>query len=328
MAIIDKLPGIKVTVTVNGEDLQEYPDEDGPQDVQYKKTTAPPGFSSSKFIECVSDEEFTIALEVGPPFKLDPRYEALLFEVDIDGISIACLAFEREAIQYYPRRAHISESIRRINKTQRAVSKLKFMQIKKVDDAESDRIKADTKLIDNLGEILVSVFGFTRGGVRALSSRNSPAKSLVREVAEKALKGKTVSHGVSFGAEVIKNSPSHSKRQRIYPDGSIAIAIFKFKYRSREALQSELIIPRSPSPELIAITSAPNDARDRTQPSAREQRIAALKQEIDQIKQEGAQETCSSRKRPADEILNPSTGKAYKTSHAANGDLVVDLTDD
>ncbi|KAM3088484.1 hypothetical protein ACMFMG_000123 [Clarireedia jacksonii] len=171
MAIIDKLPGIKVTVTVNGEDLQEYPDEDGPQDVQYKKTTAPPGFSSSKFIECVSDEEFTIALEVGPPFKLDPRYEALLFEVDIDGISIACLAFEREAIQYYPRRAHISESIRRINKTQRA-------------------------------------------------------------------------------------------------------------------------------------------------------------QEIDQIKQEGAQETCSSRKRPADEILNPSTGKAYKTSHAANGDLVVDLTDD
>lgn len=143
----------------------------------------------------------------------------------------------------------------------------------------------------------------------------------------------------------------------------MALAIFKFKYRSRgtpssptqpitqltpsqEALQSELIIPRFPSPEFIAITSAPNDARNASQPnaSAREQRLATLKvshghpvnhsnnislqEEIDLIKREEAQETSFSRKRPAEEIINPSTGKAYKTSHAANGELCVDLTDD
>jgi hypothetical protein len=53
MAIIDRVPGIKVTITVKGEDLQEYPDEDGPQpqDVQYKQITAPPGCSSTKFVE-------------------------------------------------------------------------------------------------------------------------------------------------------------------------------------------------------------------------------------------------------------------------------------
>lgn len=52
-----------------------------------------------------------------------------------------------------------------------------------------------------------------------------------------------------------------------------------------------------------------------------------VQQEIDEIKQEEAQEASFSRKRPADEIINPSTGKAYKTSHTANGELVVDLVD-
>lgn len=65
-----------------------------------------------------------------------------------------------------------------------------------MDDAESDRVKADVKLVDQLGEILVMVFGINWGKSRVPSNVGSAVKDPVREVAEKALKGKTLSHEV------------------------------------------------------------------------------------------------------------------------------------
>jgi hypothetical protein len=65
-----------------------------------------------------------------------------------------------------------------------------------VDDAESDRVKADIKAVDQLGNILVMVHGITRDSLTFLLNATSAVKGPVSEVAEKALKGKALSHGV------------------------------------------------------------------------------------------------------------------------------------
>jgi hypothetical protein len=65
-----------------------------------------------------------------------------------------------------------------------------------VDDAESDRVKADSKVVENLGEIIVLIQGVTRGKLESPSNTTSAVKGAVTEVAEKALKGKALSHGV------------------------------------------------------------------------------------------------------------------------------------
>lgn len=54
------------------------------------------------------------------------------------------------------------------------------------------------------------------------------------------------------------------------------LAAFVFKYRSREALQSELVIPRSPSSSPQPIYPARNTNRENA-PASRDQRLANLK---------------------------------------------------
>jgi hypothetical protein len=65
-----------------------------------------------------------------------------------------------------------------------------------VDDADSDRVKADAKLANGLGEIVVHVHRAIAGlSLTALST--SAVKEPTNEIAEKALKGQAISHGVT-----------------------------------------------------------------------------------------------------------------------------------
>lgn len=54
MAVLEDVPGIKVVVTVAGEDAIEY---DDPNDADRERPAWP---TSSKYIECVDDAEFSI----------------------------------------------------------------------------------------------------------------------------------------------------------------------------------------------------------------------------------------------------------------------------
>jgi hypothetical protein len=120
------------------------------------------------------------------------------------------------------------------------------------------------------------------------------------------------------------------------------IAVFVFQYRTREDLKAELIIPRSPSPELFV---APRRAQSRNSgnlPVSRDARLANLKvtaftllsvfwtyilqREIAEIKAE-EDELPRGRKRSANDEVSRS-GRAYKTSRGRHGSVVIDLTDD
>ncbi|RDL33263.1 uncharacterized protein BP5553_08702 [Venustampulla echinocandica] len=324
MAILEGAPGIRVTIVSQGKALKEYEDDDGFRRGEYD---VPVERISTTYIECVSDEEFRIELEITPDYNPAGKHTHLSFSAYVDGMSVARWPTPKApGVKYY-----IDAALTRLNKREISCRTLKFSQIRKVDDADSTRVKSDAKLAANLGEIIVYVHHATEKNSRDKESGGPGEFQAVDEISEKALKGKSISHSISFGAaKVIQQTPS---RELVYPDGRHSpLGIFRFKYRSREALQQELIIARSPSPEAVA---SPINARDPNVASGRvsaQERLIQLKREIEQIKSEVKDEeedgSPRGRKRRADNFEIESCGRAYKTSRHESGMLVVDLTDD
>lgn len=104
------------------------------------------------------------------------------------------------------------------------------------------------------------------------------------------------------------------------------MAVFRFKYRSKEALQAMMIIPRSPTPERIQLQ--PIQLHGHNNGASRQERVTSLKMELARIKAEEEEDepAQNSRKRGGPEIVN--SGRAYKTNRKKDGRVVVDLTDD
>ena len=200
MAIIDKLPGIKVTVCVNGEALPEYPDEDGANDTIFQQKresfTIAPHMQSSNYVECVSDTEFEVKIEAGPPFNLESQYDQVVFWVEIDGQNIAGQYVPLANFQDQVFRSTIGEALTQINVNELSSRKLQFRGIAKVDEKDKDRIEADKNLALGLGEIVVHFHRVKTSTVLTQSRVSRPQADAAAEIAEKALKGKAISHGV------------------------------------------------------------------------------------------------------------------------------------
>ncbi|KAG9235596.1 hypothetical protein BJ875DRAFT_266867 [Amylocarpus encephaloides] len=315
MAILAGIPGIEVTIQSEGHTLQEYPDEDG---FHHRKLSAPEDCISTSYIQCTSDATFEIRYDVTPEFQYTSLHSTLIFEADVDGKGIGLMYDQRGDWH-----AIMSNAFVRQSSTQVSKYKLKFGSITKVDDADSSRVKDDVELAYGLGEILVHVHRVNKGSPR-VAFVNKPLEA-VPEISEKALKGRTVSHGVVYGREERVHKPLGP--EILYPLGpNNPLGIFRFKYRSREALQQEMIIPRSPAPDIIPLANAFNPGESRAA------RLARLKQEIEHIKEESAPESSSARgqKRLAvdDDDVQIVNVRPLKTSRRQPEELVIDLTDD
>lgn len=122
-----------------------------------------------------------------------------------------------------------------------------------VDSSDSDRIKSDINLVKALGEIVVVAYRAHNGGRKVFKgARGGGGYGAPSEVAEKALKGQAISHGVSWVALnsklvflanfVISYGPPTTIKygcewKSEYIDGKEnPIAVFLFKYRSKELL--------------------------------------------------------------------------------------------
>ncbi|KAI1189924.1 hypothetical protein F5B17DRAFT_389457, partial [Nemania serpens] len=148
-----------------------------------------------------------------------------------------------------PQTRVIDEAISYSKESQKCYCRaMKFSLITKVHHNDATRMQKDTESTKSLGLIQVSIERrFVKGLVKPVS--NFPVDTAVLEVAEKALKGKAISHATSFGETKPMKSDYMVETQRIAADTG-PIAVFRFMYRSREDLKQQLIIPRTPSPEL------------------------------------------------------------------------------
>jgi hypothetical protein len=140
MAIQDDTPGLEVVVCMDGTSLEEYDNDE--------EEEAKPGLQSgvmkyqaartvTKYIESVSDQEFTIQLKLAPPFKMD--YACLVADVRIDGKLVASPGIQKSHNIRYFSGSYVTKSFRRVvegmnvdapGKTGRAlVTNFKFAKI-------------------------------------------------------------------------------------------------------------------------------------------------------------------------------------------------------
>ncbi|KAI3555314.1 hypothetical protein CABS03_02877 [Colletotrichum abscissum] len=253
MAVIDELKGVKVTIQVNGQEAVEYDDPDGfENDVNRKHAT----HRIFKYIESKDDTCFTVKYEVNHMHRWESPKSAFSLYLYVDGKrmdSVVCEASRFNSFDPFYKWSTVVEGSRGSSRdpSYDRLSKFKFSQVTTVDDATKERVEGDSKKAKSLGVIEIFVYPLTITGPSYSSGhehyRDNQNSSF--NIAEKALKGRAVSHGTSF-----TDGGFVSKRKSVcadYLNGGNPMACFMFKYRSRDALQKELIIPRSPSPEAI-----------------------------------------------------------------------------
>ncbi|KAK1596120.1 uncharacterized protein LY79DRAFT_80081 [Colletotrichum navitas] len=254
MAIIRDFPGVKVTVRVDGRDATEYDDPDGFETDTNRKNAR---WRTFRYIESKDDAFFSIRYQVDNSHRWEGPDHAFALTLYVDGKradGTVCEAqrflnhdpfYVWEGIIEGSRQRSITSSYDRLNK-------FKFSKVTTFDDAANDRVKADTAKANLLGVIEVFIYPIIiTGPSRYTNSRHyHDAQDGNFEIAEKALKGRAVSHGTSFAdGGIVSRRPTVTAE---YLNNYNPIAAFSFKYRSRDALHKELIIPRSPSPEPIA----------------------------------------------------------------------------
>lgn len=203
MAVLEDVPGVKVTVCINGVDRPEYEDPDA-EDAQGDV------FISSKFIESVDDAEFEIRFWVDSKYDFRNDDHCLAIHTTVDGefvqcpIVSHCRPFPFTIFGPYDKPAGPGACfVRKLKFT--AIKTSKYLRrarlgsvtnaIAQADDNRRDRIETDKNLMKDVGLIEVAVrrVVITGSNTREVFKANEIASSL--EVTEKSLKGKDLSHG-------------------------------------------------------------------------------------------------------------------------------------
>ncbi|KAF6844675.1 hypothetical protein CMUS01_00859 [Colletotrichum musicola] len=326
MAIIESLPFINVTVRpqTSFHAANEYPDlNDYVLTERYvdnfERTTR-------NYIESQHHVEYAVHINIEDVPSIDEWIygnRGIEFVLLIDGQFMGKRFFRSDDFSRIGK-WHFAFSGKRYpneNRTAVTTRNFRFETITTVDDNATDREIAHVR---NLGKI----------EVRAYLARQSGQE--IREYG--ALKDQSISHGTSFSEpseRAVRNLDRPQEFSKIVTGG--LLANYLFKYRSREVLNSEQIIPRTPSPD----PRPQNRAAHSTQSAIprfedlntyQVERLARdrLRQMNDQERQGGSAKR-SVRKRGYDDVHDFAEdggppNRPYKVVKLRNGCDAIDLT--
>ncbi|KAF4585630.1 hypothetical protein GQ602_004935 [Ophiocordyceps camponoti-floridani] len=240
MAVHPAIKGLTVTVKVDGKTATEYPT---PLDFDPRQICDSDVQPICCFIESSSGLSFKVEAATTAAFEAARQpYDHLILRVSVDGHFVHGLCNTLKApltltIDGSPKTSTVPgcEEIRR----------LMFSDVSGVDDATKKSITHDINVARELG--LIKAFVFVAHGKQASPAKyniNLPSSSGPLKLAEKAMKGRELTHGTTI---------SNDFRLRTFQQyfdfrNRCKIAEFWFLYRSRGALQREMILPPSPSP--------------------------------------------------------------------------------
>ncbi|KAI1427934.1 hypothetical protein F5Y12DRAFT_734314 [Xylaria sp. FL1777] len=323
MAIHEDVPGVEATVRCHERPLPELEDPNA-----HDSDDGGSCPTVTKYIECVDDTEFGVSIVVDSTYHWGYRNHILVATVYIDGKHIRGSVIRERETRYGGLAIHQIKGKEVYSHSSGiwSLRKCKFAAVNTIDDAQKERVESDLKVAKTLGTIEVRITRAIEYGFKNKTHFSTDAKSGNFELAEKSLKGKAVSHGTSYGVCEAIPSPAWIDARDIVEDNG-PILIFRFMYRSRDALRRELIIPRSPSrsPAFEDLTPAERDrlARERLN-ELRELREKKLKREDNgpMIKREFGE--------VFDLTQDPPVCRPTKKSRLQDGREVdvVDLTDD
>lgn len=254
MAIIKHL-GLQVRIHISGSPAVEYVDSDPEADPKFISPNQDvfTAATSHCYVESVEDTEFSIEFSVvtpEPPAKIWACNEKQLyvFVVDIGGHN----GTRRHSIGP-PKLTYMSEGI--VDYAQGTIRKYRFARLSTHDDSCTQvDLEKDIKIANDTGRIRVAVYRYMVLGEKVRVSRShhpEPGQTESKALAEKALKGRAIHHTATLSAASPYIRPRQPSRMELvgeYIDKtSSPFAVFYFKYRSRKALEEEMIIPRNVS---------------------------------------------------------------------------------
>ncbi|OTB13518.1 hypothetical protein K445DRAFT_304301 [Daldinia sp. EC12] len=251
MAVLEEVPGVKVTVFINGKDCLEYDDPD----ISEQQPSCP---TSSKYIESHDDTEFTIRVIIDKDYNWGNNNHSLTFTAKMDSSFMKSRIYCKETlINGYCEDVFEGKDTFCENTSSWLCRRFKFSTVKTIENATKERLDKDLKRAKILGFIEIEIQRETATGNYLADTHTHDPPSPSFELAEKALKGKSLSHGTTLSAGTTIQRPIWTRTKSL-PGENGPFAIFRFQYRSRKALQDEMIIPRTPSrsPTLDGLSAA------------------------------------------------------------------------
>ncbi|TIA62545.1 hypothetical protein D6C77_02681 [Aureobasidium pullulans] len=257
MAILDSLPGVEITVVVDGEDLHEYQDTD----MEDEENTV------TKYVEAVTDANFAIKIKGSQ--ELQYKGDCLSLDVLVDGLRIQRPLIGREAT----RNGGYTRLVEGLKVNAGYMRRLRFNTLETGTWTHTSQQRAKSNSF-----ILVTEHGFglpedlervkTMGKIEVRLVHkiwDKPTERTYKDVAndigiisEKAIKGQAVTH--SLGLDPVTPIASGICKTRVSSCKTTVssckpvegvqnpAATFVFFYRSKTSLKELMIIPRTPSP--------------------------------------------------------------------------------
>ncbi|OHE97616.1 hypothetical protein CORC01_07031 [Colletotrichum orchidophilum] len=261
MAIIDTLPAVEVSVRLERgyRDADEYPDPYPYYEPERYMNDSER--CARNYIESKNGAEFAVHIKVLDNASIDSwvhRSEGLIFLLFLDGHFMGrrfCYddEFKDGSWQFaFKGKRHPNQ-----DRTSMVESNFKFETVTAVDQDVTD---GDFRRAKNLGTIEVRVRLARFAGVPRRNRRVNLERPFREpqynkcEISEEAIKGRPIHHGTSFTQPVNMplRPPRKMHRAAIEQVRTGALfATYMFKYRSREALKIEKIVPQTPGPEPI-----------------------------------------------------------------------------
>ncbi|THY04794.1 hypothetical protein D6D02_07885 [Aureobasidium pullulans] len=273
MAILDSLPGVEITVVVDGEDLHEYQDTD----MEDEENTV------TKYVEAITDANFAIKIKGSQ--ELEYKGDCLSLDVLVDGLRIQRPLIGREAT----RNGGYTRLVEGLKVNAGYMRRLRFNTLETGTWTHTSQQRAKSNSF-----ILVTEHGFglpedlervkTMGKIEVRLVHkiwDKPTERTYKDVAndigiisEKAIKGQAMTHSLGYyqwlhleantltlcsldpvtpiASGICKTRVSSCKTtvSSCKPVEGVQnpAATFVFFYRSKTSLKELMIIPRTPSP--------------------------------------------------------------------------------
>lgn len=239
MAILTRIPGIDVSVHVNGQPAKEYhsPCRD---DDHTLPIPDPP--SHECYIESKSGQTYTVEVTIAPGLKL-PGERIPCIHLYVDGKYIegaVSIHWDSSRSCHFSLIGPVMLSPNKVHRTQ----KLTFSPVTTVEETVKAIIKRDARISADLGTIVVVVHTCTLSGESPVHTTRNYKQEEKFTLAEKSMKGRELSHGTRFTEGPVIQPPP-----RFIVSHEQVFAQYTFRYRSRSALQNEMILPQTPPPQ-------------------------------------------------------------------------------
>ncbi|RWA11638.1 hypothetical protein EKO27_g3484 [Xylaria grammica] len=248
MAIIHGLPGLEVTIYTNDGTTKEYDDPSGAGSAE------PCLRAVTKYIECKNNEPFGIRLKATKEYSWGFKNHVLKISAVIDGSWVKGELCRQEDVKEGNWERDIYYRVAKIpsGRPRYIFQEFAFSKLTKVDGPISRDHGFERKGMERLGIIEVKVYRSELGrgkGAMLIPAGDHPKDFTVpREAAE----GKSQSHRIKFTHTRPAMRPKYINCSKLTEDSG-PIAIFRFKYRSRESLSLEGITlePQDPLDRLV-----------------------------------------------------------------------------